>query len=162
MRETYGDLHHGKYSDAMAHYMDVNLGPQDFDDDASLENWGDWCGIIGRRVLFANNQGFVTLFTLDNRQDAEETFSALTAGWHADDEEEAPEEITNDPTLPTGTLFNVRGSFVAYAVNYVESTTGDVLGHALGDNYVKRFARDDVRVIDTDVCACGDLKCPWF
>lgn len=87
MRATYGDLHWGKYSEPMAHYMDANLGAQDYDEDAVLEGWGDWAGIIGRRVLYINTQGFVTLFTFNSKDEARETYDALTLGWYDDEEE---------------------------------------------------------------------------
>lgn len=81
------------------------------------------------------------------------------------DEDDEPEHVTDDPTLPRGTTVKIDGhGGVAWHVLYVERMpNGDESVHCqmVGDDRPEPFNRDDLTVIDSDdFCSqCGQLGC---
>lgn len=71
-REDYSDLHWGKYSDPMAHYISRNLDIGDADDSLTHPDICEGWARYGRRVLSWTDQGFVYCERFDSVRAAEE------------------------------------------------------------------------------------------
>ena len=116
---TYTDSHRHKYGSAIAEYLDIKGDHDTFtgDSDAPMGH----VSLFGKRIMFGNSQGFVSVDTYPSVELARAVFDAIDAWYGAwcDDGEDAGYDLEDDDERMS--LLDDHDAHTAYSVRMATS-----------------------------------------